>query len=152
LNATSHTTRITKRRWDRLLLPIATVSGIAALVFGSFTGFWHGLQVPALTLGLWAYLRHTTPIAGVDAVSINGNPKVQALLKWLVSILLITATWALVDTQLLGNSIHHPLTRLQIGGFIAMVILLLAGVFVIEGRYRTLPTDTENRESSANEL
>lgn len=143
LNPKLHTTQITKHCWDWLLLPIAAISVIAAVAIGAFTGFWRGLEVPALTLGLWAYLRYTTPRAGTPAVSINGNPKVKALLKWLAFIMLITIAWAVVDTHMLGNSIDTPLTGMRIAGLVAMVSLLLVGAFVIEWRYPAPPKDTK---------
>ena len=139
LNANPNTTLITKRRWDVLLLPIAVFSGIAAVLLGVFAGFWQGLQVPGLTLILWAYLRYTTSNGGMVAVSINGNRKAQALLKWLSFFVVLTVGWVAIDTQVLGNPINAPLSMTQIVVFLLMIALLLAGVFVIERRFPVDP-------------
>jgi uncharacterized membrane protein YoaK (UPF0700 family) len=135
----THITRITKRGWDRLLLPIAIASTVCATLLGAVTGFWDALTLPAFTSAAWLYFRCTTPATGMKAVSISGNPKVKALLAWLGFILAVTALWALVDTQFLGNSIYAPLTVSQIIGFVTLIALLLAGVFVIERRYPPVP-------------
>ncbi|KAA5536088.1 hypothetical protein FYK55_28245 [Roseiconus nitratireducens] len=135
----SHVTLITKRNWDRLLLPVVGVSLVFAALFGTLTGFWRAFTLPGFTLTIWLFLRCTTPARGTKAVTINGNPKVKALLKWLSFFMLLTAGWMFVDTIVIGNSIHAPLSMAQIFVFVLLVGLLLAGVFVIERRYPTKP-------------
>jgi hypothetical protein len=73
------------------------------------------------------------------AVSINGNRKAQALLKWLSFFVVLTVGWVAIDTQVLGNPINAPLSMTQIVVFLLMIALLLAGVFVIERRFPVDP-------------
>jgi hypothetical protein len=131
--------RINKRNWDRLLLPIATLTAIFASILGVLANFWDAFTLPAFTLLAWFYLRLTTPKQGRNAVSIDGNPKVKALLKWLTFLLLLTGVWAFIDTVVFGKSLYAPIELPQIILFTVLFSLLLTGVMVIERRFPTTP-------------
>ena len=140
MSVNPHTERITKRSWNRLLLPIVIVSAAFAALLGFLANFWDAFTLPAFTLAGWLYFRSTTPPSGSKAVSINGNPKIKALLAWLAFILLLTGTWAFVDTIVFGNSIYSPIDASQVLLFVALIALLLTGVMVIERRFPSTPT------------
>lgn len=128
----SHFARITKQTWDRLLLPIAIISGVVALLLGLIANFWDAFTLPAFTLAGWLYFRLTTPPSGIRAVSINGNLRVKVLLAWLAFILTLTGAWFVVHTAVLGNPVNAPLATSDIILFVAMISLLLGGVLLIE--------------------
>jgi hypothetical protein len=137
--------RVTKRNWDVLLLPVLCISLFLAVFLAAFANFYRAFELPAFTLLIWLLLRFTTPSHGMKAVAITGNPKAKALLKWLSFFIVLTAGWVFLHIVVLGNSFDTPLSTPQIVGFVLIDVLLLIGVFVIERRY---PNDPKSPPSS----
>src|SRR6056297_4280088 len=91
------TVLIHRRHWDRLLLPILCAGVLVAFALALFADFYRFFEVPLLTLVVWALLRWRTPAGGMAAVSIQGSPKVKALLAWLSFIVTWMLLWIAVD-------------------------------------------------------
>lgn len=137
-----HRAHVTKRTWDRLLLPIAGTTGVVAVMLGLLADFWDALTLPGFAVACWIYFRWSTPAAGRKAVSISGNPKIQALLSWQIFVLALAAMWQFIATIILGRPFHTPLSGFEIVAFVALFCLLMGGVWVIERRVpqRTSPS------------
>ncbi|AMV34646.1 hypothetical protein VN12_21150 [Pirellula sp. SH-Sr6A] len=103
-----HTILFTRRRWDRLFA-FGTVAAVivAGLCIG-LTGQYYSCAGPFVLLGMWGYVRKTTPVSGSRIETIEGNPWTIRLLVFLGVILLLTLCFYTFDRFVLEHPINKP--------------------------------------------
>jgi len=99
----------TRRRWDRLFAVATTAAIVVAGIWIYLSGHLHFLAIPIAFVGMWVYFRRTTPAAGKQMETIEGNPWTIRLLAFLVSMLLLTVCFLAFDRYILDNPINGPL-------------------------------------------
>lgn len=85
---------LTRKRWDRLLLPCILLTAVAGVIAAWKFGLPRLLTVPVLPTVLWLSLRFATPRQGMVAQNLSANPEQKSQLAFygwllLVSLLLL---------------------------------------------------------------
>jgi hypothetical protein len=109
---------LTRRRWDLLFLPAILVVTALSVTSYEFTGEEKLLTGPLPVLGLWVWLRWTTPLGGTMAIPIPTDPEIGQLFGWGFLHVLVLA---FID--------EHP------ANLIAVVVAFFIGVFFIASRW-----------------
>lgn len=102
-------TRQTRRRWDRLMLPLAGGATVVAGVLIWLTGQLRYIAVPPAVVAVLCAYRFLTPRDGHPATVVEGNRGLQVMLAWcgLMGAIGFGLLW--VDHAINGQSLRDPL-------------------------------------------
>jgi magnesium-transporting ATPase (P-type) len=137
----------TRRRWDRLFAIATLVMAIAAIVVIYLTGhLLYGLH-PFVIMGLWAYVRRSTPAMGEHQQTIEGNPWTILLLVWLGFLCLITVGFFAFDILNVKHPINGPPQWYHWFFFVGMVIVTVGCQLIgnVSKRSRSIESDAEEK-------
>lgn len=105
MNQRADTVLLTRRTWDRYMIP----AFLAALAIGLFRAWLSGESrfaiAPVSMLLIWLFLRLTTPRKGMPTPTIRSTPGTVTLLWYSGIALALTLALTLVDVYIF----HHPL-------------------------------------------
>jgi hypothetical protein len=129
------TALVTRRHWDHIFLvsfAVAVGLGLWALLA---VGDYPPLLGSLLLIPAWLWFRFRWPAAGLRTLRITGLPEMRAMFKWvgLMSLLFLAAF--VIDSSVLGRRLADPPSDFVIGSCIFLMIVLIAGSFVIDRRY-----------------
>ena len=129
------TTLLTRRRWDRIFA-FATIAGaLIAGICSYLTGYVRYWGVAFARIGMWAYIRRTTPASGERVRTIAGDPWTIRFLLWQAFLLVGTLCFIAFDTFVLKQTFNSPLKWYHWLFFSVMFILMVIGCDLI-GRAR----------------
>ncbi|WP_145457251.1 hypothetical protein [Gimesia panareensis] len=81
---------LTRKRWDRLLLPCILLTAVVGVIAAWKFGLPRLLTAPVLPTVLWLSLRFATPRQGMVAQNLNANPKQKSQLAFYGWFLLVS--------------------------------------------------------------
>lgn len=126
---------LTRRRWDFYFLPTTVVATALGIGMIWATGELKGLVAPVAPLGLWMFMRYSTPRTGMTDRRLSSEPEMLWLLAWgglgvagviLIFFLILPAT---------GRMPEDGLTYSDLAWLIPYFLVLIAGIALIARRH-----------------
>lgn len=96
------------------------------------------LLSPLGVVGLWLMLRLETPADGRPTLRITATPGAPQLLAWLGFMVMLCAAVTAFDMVVLGQGWHDSLKWYHVGLYLPLIIMIFAGVWMIEKRHRSV--------------
>ncbi len=120
---------LTRRRWNAYMLPFL----LGTVLIGTF-GIWQTGQLrfagaPLVALGVWGWLRWTTPCHGMKQRTILASPGLVVMLVSGVAAIGHFAAALLVDVYFFEHPLHAPLEPYHAILFAPTFVLIIAGAY-----------------------
>lgn len=132
MNQRADTVLLTRRTWDRYMIP----AFLAALAIGLFRAWLSGESrfaiAPVSMLLIWLFLRLTTPRKGMPTPTIRSTPGTGMLLWYCGITLALTLVLTLVDVYVFHHPLHAPLQWYHALLFAPPLLIVFVGAYRVD--------------------